>query len=197
MELIAPARAQRYVAHAGRDRRRHQRVDHRVVASLAREHQVLVERSFHRAGVGNPQHGVGRLDVICDAQARLGLRGRDNAIVVVEAQAQIEGPVVLGDGVLDERGRAPGYWRGRKNGTGRWWSSGSRPTPAAAAGAGQIVTGQQRIEARIRRQPARALRGIRQSGARCRGCRPHSGTPHSPSDPQFRKHLFPSGSCLR
>ena len=57
-----------------------QRVDHRVVASQARKHQVLVERRFQCAGIGNAQHGVGRLDVVGDAQARLRLalawRGR-------------------------------------------------------------------------------------------------------------------------
>ena len=94
MKFIAVAGTQRRGRHAGAARdQRLERGDHRVVASQARQHQVLVERSFHRAGIGNPQHGVGRLEIVGDAEARLSLRGAGQAVVFVEAQAEIEGPV--------------------------------------------------------------------------------------------------------
>ena len=69
VELIAASRNQRHRI-AGVDRR-HDRVHHRVVASQARKSQVLVERCFHRTGIGSPDHRVGGLDVVCDAEARL------------------------------------------------------------------------------------------------------------------------------
>ena len=93
VKLIAPTRTQRGSGHAGTDRRRHDRVDHRIVASHARQDQVLVERRFERAGVGNAQHGIGGLDIVGDAQARLRLCGAGNAIVVIESESQVEGPV--------------------------------------------------------------------------------------------------------
>ena len=71
------------------------------MASQAREHQVLVERSFHGAGVGDAQNRVGWLDVISDTEARFPLRGLGDAIVLVDAQTEIEGPVVDIDCVLN------------------------------------------------------------------------------------------------
>ena len=77
MELIAVAGAQRRCRHAGAARdQRLERGDHRVVASEARQHQVLVERSLHGAGIGYPQHGVGWLEVVSDTEARFRLARR-------------------------------------------------------------------------------------------------------------------------
>ena len=133
VEFIAVAGAQRRGGHAGAARyERLERVDHRVVASLARQHQVLVERSLHGAGIGNAQDRVGRLDIVGDAQARLGLRGAGDAVVFVEAQPEIEGPVVDGDGVLDVESEFLDVGMAVDSCTGRWWYSGSRRKRAAA-----------------------------------------------------------------
>ena len=76
-------------------------IDHRIVASVAGEHQVFVERRFQGAGVGSAQHGIARLDVVRDAQARFGLAGAGDAVVDVAAKTEIEAPVLERDGVLD------------------------------------------------------------------------------------------------
>ena len=46
-------------------------VNHGIVASPARQHQVLVEWRLQRAGIRNLQHCAGRLDVIRDSRTRL------------------------------------------------------------------------------------------------------------------------------
>ena len=51
--------------------RRHETIDNGVIASSAGQDQVLVKRRFHDASVRSPQHGVGMLDVIGNADARL------------------------------------------------------------------------------------------------------------------------------
>ena len=62
---------------------------------------------FQRAGVRNAQHGVGGLDVVSDAQARLRLFGAGDAIVVIEAESQVESPVPDGHRVLDIQRQFP------------------------------------------------------------------------------------------
>ena len=88
MELVAPAgRSGPFDTH-GLMVLDMMRVDHRVVASQAGKHQVLVERRFQRAGIGDAQHGVGGLDVVGDAEPRLYLVGRGDAVVHIAAQTR-------------------------------------------------------------------------------------------------------------
>ena len=101
MELIPMTGPQSRGCHASAAR--HQQLecgDHGVVASEARQHQVLVEGTLHGAGIGYPQNRVAGLYVVRDTQARLPLRGARNAIVLVEAHAQVKGPVVSNDCIL-------------------------------------------------------------------------------------------------
>ena len=149
MEFIAVTRAQGRCRYAGAARDgRLERDDHRVEASLARDHEVFVERALHSAGIGNTQNGAGRLDVVSDTEARFRLRGAGKAIVCVDACAQIERPVVDVDCVhYVERkfldiGMAvvvviPAGIEGTAIG------SGQRRRP------GQVVTGKNRDKARI------------------------------------------------
>jgi len=71
--------------------------DHRVVAFEARQHQILVESILHGAAVGYSQNRVGRLDIVSDAKAGFPLRGTGDAIALVEAHAEIEGPMAERD----------------------------------------------------------------------------------------------------
>ena len=77
-----------------------QRRENVTPASLAGEHEVLVEGSFERAGVGDAKNGVGLLDGVGDADAGLGLAGDGEAVVEVAAHAEIEEPVAGFDLVL-------------------------------------------------------------------------------------------------
>ena len=63
--------------------------------------QVFVEGSFQNPGVGNPQHGIRRLDVIGDAQSRLCLPVAAEAAIDIPAHAQVERPVSCRDRVLN------------------------------------------------------------------------------------------------
>src|ERR1035437_10175427 len=88
MELIAMAGAQRHVGHTWPGGGRLKRVDHRIVTSDAGQYQVLVEGTLHGAGVGNSQQGAGRLEVVCNANARLGLPGDGEAVVQIASNPE-------------------------------------------------------------------------------------------------------------
>ena len=77
-----------------------QRVEYGVAASCAGEHEVLVKWSFENASVGSAKDGVGPLDVVCDAYARLGFLVCAQAVVEVAAQPEIDGPIAAGDRIL-------------------------------------------------------------------------------------------------
>ena len=95
-----------FIAPAGTERRRRvvsaaeQRVQHRRSAADAGEHQIFVKGGLECAGVGNPQNGVGGLDVVGRAEARLRFPVRGEAVVEVAAQTEIERPASFGDRVL-------------------------------------------------------------------------------------------------
>ena len=102
VELVTMAGAQRRSGHARAARnQRLKRFDHRVRASHARQHQVLVERGLHGARIGQPQHRVGGLEIVSCTQTRLAFRGGGQAVIFIETQAQIEGPVFDADRVLE------------------------------------------------------------------------------------------------
>ena len=90
MKFIARSGTQRsrdaWIALNGRLKRIH----HRVIASSAGKHQILIERRFESAGIGSPQYGVGWLDVVGDSDARLRLGGLGDAVVDIAANSQIE-----------------------------------------------------------------------------------------------------------
>ena len=60
----------------------------RASASDAGEHQVFVERRFQCSRVGDTQNRVGLLNVVGDAQARLGLAGGGESVVDVTANSR-------------------------------------------------------------------------------------------------------------
>ena len=86
MEFVAPARPER--RGVARPNGGHDGVDHRIVAALAGEHQVLVERRLQSAGVGSAHHGVRPLDVVSHAEPRLKLFFLGEAVVEIGAQTQ-------------------------------------------------------------------------------------------------------------
>ena len=102
MELVAEAGLQRSGNAWGAGEQRRQ---HRIRAAVAGEHQVLVEWRLQSARIGDAQHGAGRLDVVGDAHARLGLVGVGEAVVDIVAQAQVEEPVAGLDLVFDVEGQ--------------------------------------------------------------------------------------------
>jgi hypothetical protein len=77
-----------------------QRGEHGVAAAFAGEDEVFVEGRFEGAGVGGAQDGAGLLDVVGEADARLGLAGDGEAVVEVAANAEVEEPVAGLDLVL-------------------------------------------------------------------------------------------------
>src|SRR4029077_4187718 len=81
------------IAEARSDRRRNARNksrDHREVAPNTGDDEVFVEGTFERARVRNAKNRVARLDVICNAEARLRLVGLGNSTVHVTANSEIE-----------------------------------------------------------------------------------------------------------
>src|SRR5205814_3563332 len=84
-----------------------QRRQYRVLATAARQHQVLVEWCLQGARVGHAEHSSGRLDVIGSAKARLGLARAGESVVQVAANAQVEGPVARLDLVLQVEAEFP------------------------------------------------------------------------------------------
>src|ERR1017187_5796159 len=100
VKLVPPTGSNRCVGHAAIEG-----ADHSIVAPQAGKHQVLVERRFQGAGIGNPQDGIGRLYVISDAETGFELVRLDDAVVIVETEAEVEGEMVRGDGVLREQGQ--------------------------------------------------------------------------------------------
>ena len=98
VKLVAETRLKR-----ARDawRTEKQRRQHRIRASLAGKHQVLVKRRFQGAGIGNAQYRAGSLEVIGHADARLRLASNRQTVVEVSAHADIEEPVTRLDLVLN------------------------------------------------------------------------------------------------
>src|SRR5271155_86907 len=72
----------------------------RVQASLAREHQIFVERGLESSRVGNAKNGIGRLDVVGDAEARFCLTSSRQPVIQIAANSQVERPISLRDRVL-------------------------------------------------------------------------------------------------
>src|SRR5882724_7793997 len=70
----------------------------------ARKQEILVERSFHRPGVGDPQDRSGLFDVVGDSQAGLRAGFRDQTVVMVEAKTEGEYEVACGDGIVNVGG---------------------------------------------------------------------------------------------
>src|SRR5207302_1813821 len=52
--------------------------------------QVLVKRRFQDTGVRSSKHGPAALNVVCDAEARLGFFVSGQAVVEISAQSHIE-----------------------------------------------------------------------------------------------------------
>jgi hypothetical protein len=77
-------------------------VDDGVGATGAGEDEVFVEGRLHGAGVRRAEDCIGGLQVISDAEPRFCLCGMGEPVVFIEAQSQIEGPVLYGDGVLNK-----------------------------------------------------------------------------------------------
>ena len=98
VKLVAPARSE-WSGHAWRHAAQQRSQDERI-ASRAGQHQVFVERSFEHPGIGHAKNSVGLLHVVGHAQARLGFFVRCQPVVEVAAQAEVERPASLGDGVL-------------------------------------------------------------------------------------------------
>ena len=92
VKFIAPARTQRSAEGVGAAE---QRVENRVAASDAREHQVLIEGGFQNTRVGGAKNCVGLLDVVCDAEARLGFGWGGQTVVKVASNSKIERPLVF------------------------------------------------------------------------------------------------------
>ena len=59
-------------------------------AGSARQQQVFVERRLHRAGVREANHGSCALDVVSQAEARLGLGAGGKPGVVIHSQADVD-----------------------------------------------------------------------------------------------------------
>jgi hypothetical protein len=78
----------------------YQRGDDGGVAAFGGEDEVLVEGRLKRAGVGEAQDGAGALDVIAEGETWFYLVGYGEAVVLVEAEAEVAGPGAGGDGVL-------------------------------------------------------------------------------------------------
>src|SRR5437899_8103155 len=97
VELIAPSGAQRSGVGRGTGE---QRIQDRRVAAFICEHQILIEGSLQYSRVGDAKHGIARLDVVGDPEARLGFPMGYKAIVEITAQANVESPVAFRDGVL-------------------------------------------------------------------------------------------------
>jgi hypothetical protein len=96
-----------FVAIAGRICRgdtRDQISNDLVLAPRARKHQVFVKGSFHESRIGSAKNGTASLEGVSYAETRLRLTRNRKTIVKVAAYAEIEGPVALGDQVLDVEG---------------------------------------------------------------------------------------------
>src|SRR3981081_2135242 len=101
MKFIAPAGAERSDRICRTDQKR---VQHRVCASGAGKDQVFIEWGFQYARIRNAKDGVRPLHVISNAEAGFGFLVRREAVVQIAAQAQIHGPISLGDCVLHVEG---------------------------------------------------------------------------------------------
>ena len=97
VKLVAIARRQRArIARLAQQ----QRIDHRVEAAAAGQHQVLVERRLQRSRIRRPQHRVGLLDAVRTAQPRFRLARVRQSVVHVAANPHVEQPVTGRDLVL-------------------------------------------------------------------------------------------------
>src|SRR5215471_18008688 len=101
VEFVSPAGDERIGDARIALQRGHQGIDYRIAAAGAGQDQVFVERRFKRPSVGNTKDGMAWLDVVGDAQARLGLRRVADPVVNVAANSQVERPVFPADCVLD------------------------------------------------------------------------------------------------
>src|SRR5882724_4205495 len=97
VEFIAPAGTQRGHAGCGTTQ---EWIQDSVAASDTGNDQIFVERCLEHTRVRNPKHGIGALDVISDAEARLGLLVGDQAVVEISTETEVERPVSLRDLVL-------------------------------------------------------------------------------------------------
>src|ERR1700677_3598695 len=70
-----------------------ERSKHGIRTSGARQHEVLVERRFQSARIGNAQNCVGRLDAVSDAHTWLRLAFYRETVVQIAADTDIEEPV--------------------------------------------------------------------------------------------------------
>ena len=102
VEFVAPSGAQRRRVTVTDGR--HHRVDDGIVAAQTGDHQVFIERRFQGARIGDPQHRIGGLDVVSDAEPRFDLPGTGQTVVKVAAQAQVKRPVANRDAVLEIQG---------------------------------------------------------------------------------------------
>src|SRR5579864_8948190 len=98
MEFVAPTGAERGDARRSAEKKR---IEHRVSAALVGKYQVLIERSFQHARIGNTQNSAGPLDVVSHPEARLGLFVGGEAVIEVAPDSEVEGPISLGDGILN------------------------------------------------------------------------------------------------
>src|SRR6202041_1294138 len=87
VEFVAKARLQRSLPPGGA---REQGSQHFVGATLAREHEIFVERRLQGPGIRDAQHSVGGLHAVGNTQARLRLSGAGQAVVQVAAYSQIK-----------------------------------------------------------------------------------------------------------
>src|ERR1700677_4197134 len=101
MEFVAETRFQ-----GSRHPRRtdEERSKHIIGTSGARQHEVLVERRFQSACIGNAEHRVGGLEAVSDAHTWLRLAGHRETVVQIAADADIEEPVAGLDLILDIHG---------------------------------------------------------------------------------------------
>src|ERR1700682_1477301 len=94
VELIAKSRLNRYSAGANYI------LCGSPDASSARKQEVFIEGRFESPRIGNAQNRSGFLDVVSDAEAWLRARLRNQAIIAVQAEADVEHKVAQGNGVL-------------------------------------------------------------------------------------------------
>src|SRR6266702_5067857 len=100
VELVTPSRTE---GSDGIRRTDQKRIQYRVGTSGARKHQVLVEWGFQHSRIRSAKNRVGLLDVVGDADTRLGFAMRSEAVVNIATQSQIYGPVPPGNRILQEQ----------------------------------------------------------------------------------------------
>jgi hypothetical protein len=71
-----------------------------VVATVAGQHEIFVERRLHDSRIGEAQYGICGFYVVRDAQPRLRLAVVRYTVVDITSNTQIEGPIVLRNRVL-------------------------------------------------------------------------------------------------